>query len=422
MSQRKQAGPNAKPADHNVAKRSGTPAHKVVLCHWTALWYYRLSNIGLLPVPYECDDFSLDDATANLAHLTQKDISLLSISTADYASHCIYVEQDVCKAYRDLGRAHGAEALSVATDSPYMVPLTDELDVLVGGKARRVAADGIRVHRQSSCLAEGSLRRIGLSLYIVSPELMFAQVSQLLKEPHLVATLATELAGTYSLLPAGMVNCQEALLHGEDVFDAKDYLKGDGYCNTLPLTTIEKLHTYASTQKSVRGTGAAEKGLCASVDQSASPFETVIDVSLALSRRLGGAGCGVPRANREVPLNDDGRRITGKSKVIADALFTSRNGHRIDVEPGGKAWHSGKDAMVRDNERRLALERQRIEVIVVPWKTFKDPDAWRHVCNRVACHLGRNFHVPSDELLERWDHVHRDLCDPDLLKYVPPGR
>lgn len=422
MSQRKHAGLGDGCANPLGSSRSGAHARKVVLSHWTALWYYRLSNIGLLPLPYECDDCGFDDATANLDYLTDKDRSLLSISTADYAARYIYVADDVRKAYRGLDPAHRAEAISVATASPYRIPLADKLDVLVGGKTRRLAGEGVRAHRQSSPLPEGSIRRIGSNLYIVSPELMFVQVSSLLKEPHLVAALATELAGTYALLPSGMVRCEEALLRGEEVLDAKGYLKGDGYCDALPLTTCDGMRGYVADVEHVHGSNLATKGLRASVDHSASPFETAIDVSLALSRSWGGAGCGVPEANKDVPLNDEGQRIAGKGKVIADALFTSKHGHRIDVEPGGKAWHSGKDAMVSDNDRRLALERQRIEVIVVPWKTFKDPHAWRHVCGRVACHLGKNFHVPTNAMLQRWKLVHEDFCDTNLLKRLPRGR
>lgn len=200
------------------------------------------------------------------------------------------------------------------------------------------------------------------------------------------------------------------------------HLKGDGYCDTLPLTTIGELREFVTAARRLRGTEAAGRGLQAGVGYSASPFETAIDVSLALNRSWGGAGCGTPEANKDVPLDDEGRKITGKSKAVADALFTSRNGRRIDVEPGGKVWHSGKEAMVRDNERRLALERQKIEVIVVPWKTFKDPRAWGLICNRVACHLGKNFHAPSNKMVERWNRVHEDFCDTDVLKYPPRNR
>lgn len=411
------------------SKASGTASrqyksanHKVVLSHWSALWYYRFSNIGLLPLPYACDDHSLDNATANLTCLTDKDVNLLSVSTADLAAHGIYVENDVREARRLLGREHDMEALSIATDNPYKIELPGGIDALVGKGAHRGTRENIRAHQHSRPLAKHSLRRIGDNLYIVSPKLMFVQMAYLLKEPHLVAALATEIAGSYALLPIGLVNCKEILLRGEDPFDSSGHLKGDGYCETLPLATVEELRGFVERAKYLHGTDAASKGLSASVNGSASPLETVIDVSLALIRNWGGAGCGLPEANKDVPLNEEGRKITGKRKAIADALFTNKNGKRIDVEPGGQAWHSGKDAMVKDNDRRIALEHQRIEVIVVPWKTFKDPVAWMHICNRIANHLGKNFHAPTFKMMERWNHVHDDFCDTDLLKRPPLSR
>lgn len=404
-----------------AVRRWGESGRKLVLSHWSALWYYRLSNAGLLPRPFACEGPSLDGASANLDCLIKKDRDLLSISTTDLASRGIYIEDDVRRALRQMDRSRWPEALSAAVDSPYVIPLPGKLDVLVARGSRRVTAEGVRAHQHGPQLAEGTLRQIGPSLYIVSPELMFVQMSQSLQEPHLVAALATELSGSYSLLPAGMVNCEGVLSRGEDPFDERCYLRGDGYCNALPLTGVDELRKFVACAGRLHGIEAARSGLQASVDHSASPFETAIDVSLALPRRLGGAGCGLPEANKDVPLNDEGKRITGKGKVIADALFTSRTGHRIDVEPGGRVWHSGKDAMVSDNDRRLALERQKIEVIVVPWKTFRDSHAWMHICRRVACHLGRNFHAPSDQMTERWSQVHEDLCDPNLLKRMPEG-
>lgn len=390
---------------------------KVVLSHWSALWYYRLSSMELLPRPYTCEDCSLDDTSSSLNRLSDKSLRLLSVSTAEFAAHGIYVEDDVRGAARMFGQGRRAEALAAAAESPHMIPLPDGLDLLVGAGAHRVTPEGVRAHQCGRELPAGSLRQIGAGLYVVAPELMFVQVAQALSAPHLVAALATELAGSYALLPAGMICCKKILLRGESPFDERGYLRGDGYCETLPLTTVCKLRGFVESASWVGGTKAAGRGLRAAVDGSASPLETVIDISLALPRSWGGAGCGLPGANRDVPLNDEGQRITGKGKVIADALFTSRNGKRIDVEPGDKDWHSGKDAMVSDNSRRLALERQKIEVIVVPWQTFKDPHAWMHVCKRVACHLGRNYHVPSDRMLERWTRVHEDFCDTGLLKH-----
>lgn len=395
----------------------------VVLSHWSALRYYRLSRMGLMPVPDPCALHSLADATANPSyHLADKDSRFLKLSTADYAALGIYVREDVSRALRDSGQSNPTEALGVAAESAYMIPLTDEMDVLVGGRTRRLTAEGVRAHQCLHGLPPDALRQISASLYVVSPELMFVQVARLLGKPHLVAALATELAGSYSLLPAGMVCCKKILARGEAPFDGRGHLRGDGYYETIPLTTIEELREFAAETTWLRGTQEAERGLRAAVNNSASPLETVVDVSLSLSRSWGGAGCGLPEVNESVPLNEEGQRITGKRKVIADALFTSKNGRRIDVEPGGSEWHSGKDAMVSDNNRRLALERQRIEVIVVPWQTFRDPHAWMHICKRVACHLGKNFHTPSDRLLQRWSQVHEDFCDTDLLKHPPQRR
>lgn len=404
------------PSAHTTdAGEAAKRTHMVILCCRRALLYYRLSRIGILPTPHECDDCSLDNATANLDYLTQKDKSYLQVSTADLAARYIYVKEDVEEIARQLVPSQREEALGVATEQPYTLSLLDNLDVLVGKDAWRTVKKGARAYQCSVELPKGSLRQITPRLYIVSPELMFVQMSYQLQEPHLVAALATELAGTYALLPTGMTSCERLLRNKKPLFDSS-YLKGDGYCDALPLTTIGKLQKFLENVSHLRGSGPASKGLQAAVDNSASPFETELDVSLILRRSWGGAGCGTAKANENIPFNEEGRKITNKRKAIADVIFTAKNGKRIVIEPGGEEWHSGKNAMVNDNARRLALENQRIEVIVVPWKTFENPDSWMLICKRVACHLGKNFHTPSKKMIARWNHVHKDFCNKDLLK------
>ncbi len=414
-----------------------SPARKrkrlVVLSHWSALWYYRLSRIGLALVPYECEESSLADATANLGYLTSKDESLLMVSTAEFAASSIFVVEDVEKARRELGNEYQMAALSVATEVPYMIVPPDELDVLVGkgtkrpgpkarAKAGNAAFTGAHAHQCGYDLPAGSIRRIGATLDIVSPALMFVQLARELGEPHKVAALATELAGTYSLLPEGMTCCEKILKKGKPAFDEHGWLQGDGYRDALPLVTIDELREYVNEAGRMPGVNAAKRGLRASVDNSASPVETPIDVSLALPRPWGGAGCGLPDANSEIPLTGEGKKLTGKKHVRPDLLYVNKKGQRIDIEPGGSEWHSGKDAMTSDNDRRLALEHKGVEVIVVPWETFKDEGKWMHICRRVQRHLGKNYHAPSARMMARWRRVHQDLCNTNLLKQRPRRR
>lgn len=403
--------------------------HIVILSHWTALWYYWLSRIGLLPRPRACPQCSLANATANLDYLSAKDESLLALSTTDFAANYIYVADDVEAALRRLGHEYEAEALSVATDYPYKIAPPGALDVLVGKGTKRpaqnkpsesgVAGMSVRAHLCGEELPEGSIRRIGTNLYIVSPQLMFVQVARMLGEPHLVAALATELAGSYALLPEGMTCCAKVLKRGRSPFDEKGYLRGDGYCDAVPLASIDELREFVDAVGRMPGVQAARNGLRASVDNSASPFETALTVSLALERPWGGAGCGLPVANSEVPLNDEGKMLTGKRHVRPDILYVTKKGARIAVEPGGSEWHSGKDAMIADNDRRLALEHLGFEVISVAWEDFKDEDKWIHICRRLQRHLGKNYHTPSDRMMARWRRVHRDFCNTNLLKQRP---
>lgn len=388
----------------------------VVFSHWSALLYYRLSNAGLLPAPRACEDCSLEQATANLNYLTDKERSLFSISTADLASRSIYIKEDVRKVVRHLERSRWQEALAIVTEQPYMVTPLGTIDVLVPKGAHRNGSSDMRVHQCGAQLPDGSFRRISAHLYIVSPELLYVQMANLLQEPHLVAALACELAGTYSLLPADMVSAERILRCGKSPIDEKGWLRGDGYCDALPLTSIDKLKSFVAESRRLFGRNAAHNGLTASVDNCASPFETHVVVSLALKRMWGGAGCGVPEVNKDVLLSERDRKLAGKRKLIPDAVFTAKNGKRIVVEPGGWEWHSGKDAMTKDNTRRLVLEGNKYEVIVVPWENFEDPNTWLLICNRIACHLEKNFHRPTDEMMDRWRHVHHDFCNTDLLK------
>ena len=71
---------------------------------------------------------------------------------------------------------------------------------------------------------------------------------------------------------------------------------------------------------------------------------------------------------------------------MLDALFAGRYGVKIDVEPGGDAWHSPK--WKQDNRRRQALERDGYRVVVVSWDEFVDFPCWSLIAEAVSRRLG----------------------------------
>ena len=125
---------------------------------------------------------------------------------------------------------------------------TDKVDVIVQ-LGDHHAIDGVRVHTRSAPYPDRSFYQLDDGVYVVSPELCLLQLASKLTEPQAVK-LAMEMCGSYAI----------------DVHD-----KEMGYAKRPPITSVAKLHVYATRLYKPDGGARALHHLRYVVDGSASP-------------------------------------------------------------------------------------------------------------------------------------------------------
>jgi hypothetical protein len=391
----------------------------VVLSHESALWYHRLAAADLLSPAYSAGVPGLDGATIALPggeHLPQQ---WGRISTVDLAQKSIYIKSEIENYLREHAPSDPMEALYYAMEHPHYVSYPPKLDLLSSKRAESRLRGTTQVHLSTRELPTDSILHAHKQICVASPELTVFQMARVLKEPHLVAALICELAGSYVLLPPGWIYVGRYLAEGRSPFKGR-YLQGDGYVDCEPQTAVANLRSIVEAYPGLYGQGLVKLALGASGDGSVSPFETYVGVELQLSSKRGGRGLGPCERNKRIPLSELECKLSGgRQYVRADLLFTSKTGHRIDVEPDGVFGHTGRKRMNSDAQRRHALEHRKVEVIQVPWIQYENLDTWDALCKRIALHLGKYRKPPSQSVRDaRW-RVHKDFCSWNCLRVFP---
>lgn len=454
---------------------------QIILYGMTALRYWRLAAAGLLAMPKRCRVTDITQVTANIRDIPAEHLAWMTIPPVVLAAHGIVpraaiepglklmAARGAAPSLRELTRGvsttdkidlrkavirnlvrlswremETANAGAVETVSPgdkkaasdgvvaastgaaagasrkpsldYKFP--NQLELMVGTVRARRSSSDVAVHCITRDLPPGSLWRVNDSVLIVSPALLLAQLARPANaRPHAIAAAGIELAGTYSLLPSGYVDCSKLIDEGREIVRIDGTLLGDGYArarSVLVPSDFADLATPAGKKKPAKRTTndiAAPLILAG----SASPFETAIDVSLALTRWHGGFCAGVPTLNETVALSPEAQALYGgRKKTVLDALFIGKHGIKIDVEPGGDAWHSPK--WKQDNRRRQALEHDGYKVVAVSWDEFADFSCWLLIAESISRRLGHTTRDATDRIRERQQRVHADLANPDFLR------
>lgn len=205
--------------------------------------------------------------------------------------------------------------------------LNEPIDVVVGKHRARRNSKAAICHIWSGPLSNGLVVGVAPGVYVVSPELVLAQMANELGLTKLIM-LGMELCGSYS--------------------PSRDGCAWD----CPPLTDVKRLGWLSSCIDCCRGAKAMRRAGEYILDGAASPMESKLAMLLSLPRSMGGFGCGVPLLNARVELSDSARRESERSYLLADLLFPDAG---VDVEYQGKEWHRDDEARWRDEARQNAL-------------------------------------------------------------------
>jgi len=239
------------------------------------------------------------------------------------------------------------------------------IDQLVFHDARRSARGDCRQHLWRRAPRD-AFSPAGEKSFVSSPEFCFLQMASELSFVEL-ALLGMELCGLYCIDP--------------------DEAEGIGE-RTVPLTSTARLRAFLANNEGARGRRAAEVALQYIEDGSASPMESAIYLLLCLPVKRGGYALPRPKLNHRIDLDEDAAKLAGKSWCYGDLCWPDDH---LDLEYLGEGSHEGRQNMLADRSRTLAIEEMGFEVVEITKEQACDLDAFDIIAKRVAKKLGKRL-------------------------------
>ena len=217
------------------------------------------------------------------------------------------------------------------------------LHVMVGDPSRRRITAEVTSHLYEKPLPEGSLCQIDERVYVASPELTLCQLATSLSFVE-VLELCLEFCGTYAL----------------------NHESERGFDDRSPLTSATRLASFVKRLAGRRGAKQMRPVLNYVIDNSASPMESIVLMLLCLPSRLGGYQLPLPEHNITVPVKSRSKLNTSRQHLSCDLYWDD---YRLDVECDSTAYHTSKQQLGLDSERRIILDAMgRSHVSITRWQ------------------------------------------------------
>ena len=189
--------------------------------------------------------------------------------------------------------------LADVRDGSWHFPQGCMLEVAVLDQLERLQSKGITCKVFSQPAMQRAFVSLGEGVQASSPELLFIEMAQVMPLMNLVL-LGCELCGSFSRDPADP--------HDGDVAYWVD-----------PVTSVEKIRTFAKLCTHVRGITRAAKALSYVMDNAWSPTEALVAVMAALPLEYGGYGIDPVVLNKRVPVSEKATRASR----VPDMLFAN---------------------------------------------------------------------------------------------------
>ena len=197
-----------------------------------------------------------------------------------------------------LGRRRFTPGLLASTGiGSWRVPQGRALEVAVPNQRDRLQARGVACKVFSQPAMQRAFVTLGDGIQASSPELLFVEMAQVMPLLNLVL-LGCELCGSFSRDPANP--------HDGDIAYWVD-----------PVTSVERIRSFARQCTHVRGMVRANQALAYVMDNAWSPMEALVAVMAALPLDLGGYGLGPVVLNKRVPVSEAAVRASR----VPDMLF-----------------------------------------------------------------------------------------------------
>lgn len=262
-----------------------------------------------------------------------------------------YFRRNPNKEYTEVPHARGLITSPPKYDCGMMNGLGElnrPLHVLVASAALRRNSQSIVSHVWNRPLQKGFILAVQNELAVVSPELCFIQMAGELPVIELIK-LGYELCGSYRIHKDVSFNCK-------------------------PLTSVERLKTFAETIHHIRGHRNAHIAIHHIRAHSASPMETNLMLLLCLPYRFGGYGIELPSLNYRIEVNP-------YEYYLCD-LYWPRI--KVAIEYDSDMFHVGADRITSDSIRRSRLNALGILVISVTRRQVMNREEFHKIAELIA--------------------------------------
>lgn len=251
------------------------------------------------------------------------------------------------------------------------------LFALVASKQNKRRVVRVRQRVLTSKVPLYSFSRLGDSVYVPSPEFLFALMAHYLTLPGLML-LAMELCGHYRLTGAPS---NRPLDSSTTIYDQP------------VLTNVAKLQTFIDKCGSFSGKKNAQRALKYVADDAASPMESIVYLLLCLPRSLGGYGIPKPILNAKRPVASRAGTLTMAGHLIPDLYWANR---RLDLEYDSDAFHADPACLLAGARRTMALRVMKVEVISLTYDIVRDTQAFDTAARLISKKLGRRSQPKND--------------------------
>lgn len=240
------------------------------------------------------------------------------------------------------------------------------LHLLFANPSVRPKMPGVVAHLVTQVLPPNSFLRLSPHVLIVSPELCFVQMADVLSFGH-TALIGCELCGSAAQVDGGLPDRR-------------------------PLTSAAKISTFLAAAPRLGGAKQAKRVLPHLVDNAASPMEARLALLLSAPTRLGGYGLPKPEMNRLFGLSREAQQLYPHDNCACDLFWPDR---QVDVEYHGAGYHADEAALIRDTARTQALQCDGVSVVPLTYPQIADAAAFDSFARTLAKSLAHRIRIRS---------------------------
>lgn len=258
------------------------------------------------------------------------------------------------------------------------------LSVLASDARNRSQTLKISSSQWSSPLPEKSFVQAGGGLLVSTPEFVYLQMASRLSLAHLIV-LAYELCGTY--------------LQGKE---------GPASKRSVPLTSTSKLLTFVEKAPSTPGRKRALRALRYTLDNAASPMESILSILLCLPYALGGYALEQPKLNYRVDIPNRLRKLADREYCICDLCWPEM---KLVVEYDSKLHHSDPERRESDRRRQSTLTARGFTVVSVSNTQIMDGHAFNRLSHQLARLIGKRLRYIDPDFTRKHLQLRSELFE-----------